>query len=67
MTQYKSSLFGRALKTGALAGAFALTLAFSAEASTWTLEEAAAPYKGVTIRTIGVDNGKHGLDVRAPE
>jgi len=53
MTQYKSSLFGRALKTGALAGAFALTLAFSAEASTWTLEEAAAPYKGVTIRTIG--------------
>jgi multiple sugar transport system substrate-binding protein len=44
---------GTALRFGAAVGGIALTLGFAAEAMAWSLEEAAAPYKGTTIRTIG--------------
>jgi ABC-type glycerol-3-phosphate transport system substrate-binding protein len=42
----------RALRFGAVAS-IALSLGLAGEAGAWSLEEAAAPYKGATIRTIG--------------
>ena len=47
----------QSLRLGALTAISALTfviaLGISGKAGAWSLEEAAAPYKGVTIRTIG--------------
>jgi len=40
-------------RLGAACAAVAATLAVSDGAQAWSLEEAAAPYKGTTIRTIG--------------
>jgi len=50
----KSSISLRGvLIAGASVAGLALAVATSGEAQAWSLEQAAAPYKGVTIRTIG--------------
>lgn len=54
MTQKTQIFMGTAgLRFTIAAGGFVLALAMGGEASAWSLEEAAAPYKGTTIRTIG--------------
>ena len=53
MINGSTSGFTTALRSGAVVGIMALTFGLAAEAGAWSLEEAAAPYKGTTIRTIG--------------
>lgn len=54
MTQKTQMYMGTAgLRFTIAAGGFVLALAMGGEAGAWSLEEAAAPYKGTTIRTIG--------------
>jgi multiple sugar transport system substrate-binding protein len=72
MTGSTISRFGRALRGGAALGGVFLALGFAAEAGAWSLEEAAAPYKGTTLRTIGeslppleaMDKLKHKFEER---
>ena len=46
-------LLGKACRSGLLAGALGVLALGSSDVLAWSLEEAAAPYKGSTIRTIG--------------
>jgi hypothetical protein len=72
MTGHTTSRFGRLLRSGVALGSVSLALAYAAEAGAWSLEEAAAPYKGTTIRTIGeslppleaMDKLKHKFEER---
>ncbi|MDH3792807.1 MAG: hypothetical protein OES41_13795, partial [Rhodospirillales bacterium] len=72
MTEHTKSRFGKLLRLSAAVGSVSLTLAYAAEAGAWSLEEAAAPYKGTTIRTIGeslppleaMDKLKHKFEER---
>ncbi len=72
MTGHRTSPFGALLRwSGAAAGLTAL-IAFAADAGAWSLEEAAKPYKGITLRTIGeslppleaMDKLKHKFEER---
>ncbi|MEE8273427.1 MAG: hypothetical protein V3R88_01965, partial [Alphaproteobacteria bacterium] len=61
-----------ALRYGVAGVVCTLALALAGEAGAWSLEEAAAPYKGTTIRTIGeslppleaMDKLKHKFEER---
>ncbi len=53
MTQEARTPLHKALRLSALAVGLVLGLALTSQAGAWSLEEAAAPYKGTTIRTIG--------------
>ena len=60
------------LRFGMAAGGFVLALAIGSPAGAWSLEEAAKPYKGTTLRTIGealppleaMDKLKHKFEER---
>jgi len=53
MTRTKRTTFPSVASLGAALGAVALAVIISGSAQAWSLKEAAAPYKGTTIRTIG--------------
>ncbi len=53
MTHMLSAGHWRALRRGALCALLSLWMANADGAAAWTLEEAAKPYRGVTLRTIG--------------
>jgi multiple sugar transport system substrate-binding protein len=53
MTHFATTRLHKTLRLGAAAAALMLASALASEAGAWSLEEAAAPYKGTTIRTIG--------------
>jgi multiple sugar transport system substrate-binding protein len=48
-----NTITGRFCRSSIVAAALAVFTLVSADASAWSLEAAAAPYKGVTIRTVG--------------
>lgn len=49
----KSTISGRKSRTSIITAVLAILTLGSSDAMAWSLEEAAAPYKGATIRTIG--------------
>ena len=72
MTQHSRTPLFKAWRLGALAAGLVLSAALTSQASAWSLEEAAAPYKGTTVRTIGeslppleaMDKLKHKFEER---
>ena len=53
MTRPMHRIIAGGLRFGAVAAIFALATGLAGKAGAWSLEEAAKPYEGVTIRTIG--------------